>query len=69
MGQELLECSQRIRFLVWEYGMRDAARHCSTEQTKKAQNDYDAGVMLGWFWSSSEEKLHSPKSSTVMDGR
>ena len=32
-------CSQRIIFLVWGYGKRDAARHCSTEQTNKAQND------------------------------
>ena len=31
--------SQRIIFLVWGEWQGDAARHCSTEQTNKAQND------------------------------
>ena len=43
-------CAPRIIFLVGGYGKRDAARHCSAEQTNKAQNDRRLVPNVGLVW-------------------
>jgi len=39
MGQETLSAPRGLYFWFGGNGKRDAARHCSEEQTNKAQND------------------------------